>query len=71
MRSIFVWIFFLVYTGPGNESFHFLQFLGYILIVYGTLVFNGVIEFDILDEARRFREKYFSQSNPENKMILL
>ncbi|CAK7212384.1 hypothetical protein SBRCBS47491_001445 [Sporothrix bragantina] len=40
-RTLFIW---LVSLGLGWESFKWLQVLGFVLLVYFTFVFNGIIE---------------------------
>lgn len=40
-RTLFIW---MVSLGLGWESFKFLQFVGFALLVYGTFLFNGFIE---------------------------
>jgi hypothetical protein len=42
-RVITVWMFFLLFTGFGHETFSFVKLFGFILIVTGVLVFNKVI----------------------------
>ena len=42
--TVSIWAFFLIYQGPGHESFESLQFIGFIIIVIGTLVYNELIE---------------------------
>jgi drug/metabolite transporter (DMT)-like permease len=40
-RTLLVWLFALI---MGWESFKWLQFLGFSILVFGTLCFNGVLE---------------------------
>jgi drug/metabolite transporter (DMT)-like permease len=40
-RTLFIWMFSLVL---GWETFSFLQVIGFMLLVYGTFLFNGVID---------------------------
>lgn len=42
-KTVFVWIFFLSYTGPGHEDFLWLQLIGFCILVVGTLIFNEII----------------------------
>mmetsp|Transcript_17983 Transcript_17983/g.15905 ORF Transcript_17983/g.15905 Transcript_17983/m.15905 type:complete len:108 (+) Transcript_17983:909-1232(+) len=42
-RIILVWAFFLIYTGHGHETFNYIQFIGFVAIVLGTIVFNELI----------------------------
>ena len=40
-KVVLIWLFFLLYPGEGGETFHWLQFGGFILIVIGTFIFNA------------------------------
>ena len=40
-KVVLIWLFFLAYPGDGGETFHWLQFGGFILIVIGTFIFNA------------------------------
>jgi drug/metabolite transporter (DMT)-like permease len=46
-RTVLIW---LVSLGLGWESFRFLQLLGFAMLVYGTLIFNGVVGSEPKDE---------------------
>lgn len=46
-RTVLIW---LVSLGLGWESFRFLQLIGFAMLVYGTLIFNGVIGKEPKDE---------------------
>lgn len=39
-RTLFIWLFSL---GLGWETFKWLQVVGFVLLVYGTAVFNEVV----------------------------
>lgn len=41
-RIIIIWGFFLMYQGPGHEVFDYVQFIGFIGIVIGTILFNEI-----------------------------
>lgn len=48
VRTVFVWLFFLI-PSPirvegGKEEFHVLQFFGFILLIAGTLIYNEIVE---------------------------
>lgn len=47
-KVVLIWIFFLIYPGNGGETFHWLQFGGFILIVIGTIVYNEIVEIPFL-----------------------
>ena len=42
-RTVLIWFFFLIYQGAGHEKFEWLQLLGFIVLVTGTLVYNEII----------------------------
>ena len=44
-RVIFIWTFFLMYTGVGHETFSWVKLGGFSLIVAGVLFFNQILEF--------------------------
>jgi len=41
-RIIIIWAFFLIYQGPGNEKFDYIQFIGFIGIIIGTIMYNEI-----------------------------
>ena len=43
IRNILVWGFFLAYTGPGHEEFIFIQFVGFVVMFFGSLIYNEII----------------------------
>ena len=40
-RTAFIWIFFILFNVPGHEEFKYLQLVGFIVVVIGTLTYNG------------------------------
>lgn len=42
-RTIVVWGFFLIFTGPGHEIFSWIQLVGFIILIFGTLIFNEIL----------------------------
>ena len=44
-RVIFVWVFFLSYSGEGHENFSIGKLFGFFLIVLGVLSFNQILGF--------------------------
>lgn len=40
-RTLFIWV---VSLGLGWESFKWLQVLGFVLLVYFTFLFNGIVQ---------------------------
>lgn len=55
-RTVLIWIFFLIYPYDGHEEFHFLQLGGFILLVFGTLVYNEIIILPFLGFNRYTKE---------------
>jgi drug/metabolite transporter (DMT)-like permease len=45
VRTVFIWAFFLYFTPVEGtkEDFHWLQFIGFMLLVCGTLVYNEIV----------------------------
>ena len=45
LRTVFIWLFFLfIHPVKGTEeTFHILQFIGFIFLVTGTLIYNEII----------------------------
>jgi hypothetical protein len=44
-KTVVVWVFFLLFQGPGHEKFLWLQLVGFMLVIFGSLVFNEIIVF--------------------------
>jgi drug/metabolite transporter (DMT)-like permease len=42
-RTAIIWVFFLAYQGDGHETFKWLELFGFIILVFGTLVYNEVV----------------------------
>ena len=36
-------MFFLAYPGQGRETFNYVQLLGFLLLIFGTLVYNEIL----------------------------
>lgn len=43
IRNILVWVFFLTYTGPGHEEFVLIQFFGFVVMFFGSLIYNEIL----------------------------
>ena len=45
VRTVFIWLFFLCFepVEGTKETFHVLQFIGFLFLVFGTLVYNEII----------------------------
>ena len=42
-RTAIIWIFFLIYKGDGHEEFIWLQLVGFIVLIFGTLIYNEIL----------------------------
>ena len=51
VRTVFIWAFFLFFTPVKGtkEEFHILQFIGFIFLVCGTLVYNEIVTIPFLN----------------------
>jgi drug/metabolite transporter (DMT)-like permease len=75
VRTVFIWMFFLFFSPVEGtrEEFHTLQFIGFCLLVIGTLIYNEilVLPFWNLDYYTRDniakREKELRESNLKNE----
>lgn len=79
-KTAVVWVFFLLFRGPGHETFSWLQFIGFIILILGTLIFNEIIviplfgfnkklrkhEKDLEEEKQRL---LYEESNQNRKMM--
>ena len=70
VRTVFIWAFFLFFTPVDGtkEEFHILQFIGFIFLVCGTLVYNEIVTLpfwnldyytrvNIAERAKKLKEK--------------
>ena len=42
-KIVMVWLFFLIYPGHGHETFKVLQLIGFIILVFGIMLYNEII----------------------------
>lgn len=42
-RTLLIWVFFISYQGPGHERFIWLELVGFVMLVFGTFVFNEIL----------------------------
>lgn len=47
-RTAIIWTFFLIYQGNGHETFIWLELVGFILLIFGTLVYNEILVLPLL-----------------------
>ena len=74
VRTVFIWLFFLVFdpVEGTHETFHWLQFIGFCLLVVGTLIYNEIVtipywnlDYYTRDNiAKREKEERESKSRP-------
>lgn len=43
LKIVLIWIFFLLYPYEGHETFKPLQFVGFLILVFGVFLYNEVI----------------------------
>ena len=74
VRTVFIWLFFLIFdpVEGTHETFHWLQFIGFCLLVVGTLIYNEIVTIPYLNLdyytrdniAKREKEERESKSRP-------
>ena len=47
-RTLLIWVVFLIKPGKGHERFIWLELVGFVLLVIGTLLFNEIIVIPLL-----------------------
>ena len=65
-RTILVWIFFLtvpMYNGKKTEFFIWLQLVGFIVLVFGQLVYNGIIKIPLFGLDKHFNKEEVKEQN--------
>ena len=78
VRTVFIWLFFLFFTPVKGteEQFHPLQFVGFMFLLFGTLVYNEIVplKFWGLDyytreniAKRKKEQRMKEQNNPEDE----
>ena len=75
LKSAFIWLFFLLYPGSGHETFKWLEFLGFVILMIGAFIFNRVfINWDISFVPGTWRAKMsvkFKQPVPAKQDTLI
>ncbi|CDW74879.1 nucleotide-sugar transporter [Stylonychia lemnae] len=73
-RTVLIWIFFLAIPiyGTYQEHFKWLQLVGFIFLVFGTLVYNEILVLPVLGFDQYTREALAKKShaNTDNKGLL-
>mgnify|MGYP002625655328 CR=1 FL=1 len=73
VRTVFIWLFFIFFNKVNGteEKFHYLQLIGYIFLLLGTLIYNEilVIPFCNLDYNTRDKreEREINEQNEKDK----
>ena len=78
VRTVFIWLFFLFFTPVKGteEQFHILQFIGFMFLLFGTLVYNEIVplKFWGLDyytreniAKRKKEQRMKEENNPEEE----
>ncbi len=70
LRTILVWMFFLIAPTSIKESFSFLQLLGFMGLVFGTLVYNEVVEISYMDMDKYTKRNLLAQEADKETEIL-
>lgn len=64
-RIVFVWIFFLLSTGPAQEKFKLPQLIGFIMLLMGTLLHNEIITIPYFGLDRYTRKEVTKKADYE------
>ena len=81
VRTVFIWLFFLIFdVVPGtHETFYGLQLVGFIFVVCGTLVYNEIVTIPWFNldyytrdniAKRKKEEEELSKKKPEDNQRL-
>ena len=70
VRTVFIWLFFLfIHPVKGTEEhFHILQFIGFIFLVTGTLIYNEIIVIPYWGLDYYTRDNIAKRKEEENKL---
>ena len=68
VRTVFIWAFFLfVHPVKGTEeNFYIIQFIGFILLVVGTLIYNEIVEIPLC-ELNKFTRNEMAKREKEKR----
>ena len=82
VRTVFIWAFFLFFTPVDGtkEEFHILQFIGFIFLVCGTLVYNEIVTLpfwkldyytrvNIAERAKKMKEKTGGETEEDREKL--
>lgn len=68
-KILLVWVFFLAYQGKGHESFKILQLVGFVILVFGILLYNEIIVLPFLGFDKNITLN--AKSVPSNMEIVI
>ena len=75
VRAVFIWLFFMIFNPVKGteEEFHYLQLIGYIFLVLGTIIYNEilVISFCNLDYYTRDKIKERKYKEIEDNQLYI
>ena len=55
-RTALIWAFFIFYQGEGHERFIWLELIGFLLLIFGTLMHTEIIVFPCLGFNKNTRK---------------
>ena len=65
-RVVLIWAFFLVYQGTGHETFSWGKLSGFLMIVFGVVMFNKIINLDCCSKPQGEIEITSTQKTPSS-----
>ncbi len=81
VRTVFIWLFFLLFSPVEgvHETFYVLQFVGFIFVVCGTLIYNEIVTIpwynldfytrDKIEERKKKAEEEGAQPNEDERLL--
>jgi len=70
LRTILIWLFFMLVPTSIKEQFIWLQLFGFIGLVVGTLIYNEVIEIPCMDFDKYTKRNLELEPNEEERNII-
>jgi len=69
-RTILVWIFFLIYQGNGHETFKWLQLIGFIVLIIGSLIYNEIYELQCMG-FDQYTKRAIKEKEENNNLLAI
>ncbi|CAI2371437.1 unnamed protein product [Moneuplotes crassus] len=69
VKTVVVWLFFLVYRGDGHESFQVLQLIGFLILCIGVILFNEILIIPILGFDRNTKAEIAHNEESEETTV--